>query len=471
MIRALSTFRLLDGIMFRTPYSWEEINFFQSYRVHRITHEPLDGNCFLNGVRNVALQISLSVDAQKDDECITTNVVQTLCAMMRMSRDARDRWRSEFRRPNKWDPCELEKHIFGAALCTNSLSYVRRSTALRDAMLSDITSVDNSCVFGTFIELAAKLGNEELHEYLMASAPPDSGPGVRFELFKLAAIAGRIDIVRFLHGYRSEEWPWRFENTPVGSTNPLDSILDKVMDLQVWEYIETLRIACGMFPTSRIDLWRRIRHFAGLGYLDMVSFLIRVAAHTDEGRDRYSVCMSRLSDFEISCQWRNEAVDYASKRGFIPIVEILLDDGAESDRTLSSAAGHGHRSLLEWLLNRGLEIVDALVDVGTWNASRVVPAKLLANLKQGPYLDVVRLLLDAGVDVNESIGKDSPLAGAIATEHTALFEFLLERGADLHSPGTAEECVRRAKKHGLESMLMLLENHGVDVNVGLEEAV
>jgi len=41
----------------------------------------------------------------------------------------------------------------------------------------------------------------------------------------------------------------------------------------------------------------------------------------------------------------------------------------------------------------------------------------------------------------------------------------------LHSPGTAEECVRRAKKHGLESMLMLLENHGVDVNVGLEEAV
>jgi len=119
------------------------------------------------------------------------------------------------------------------------------------------------------------------------------------------------------------------------------------------------------------------------------------------------------------------------------------------------------------LLDRGVKPSEALVDAGRYYKPHT---KLLANIERGPYLDVVRLLLDAGVDVNESIGKDSPLAGAIAAEHTALFEFLLERGADLRSPGTAEECVRRAKKDGLESMLLLLAKHGIDVNVDLEEA-
>jgi hypothetical protein len=75
----------------------------------------------------------------------------------------------------------------------------------------------------------------------------------------------------------------------------------------------------------------------------------------------------------------------------------------------------------------------------------------------------VQLLLDAGVDANESIGAESPLASAIGMEHVVLFNLLLERGADLDSPGTAEECVRRAKKDGLESMLTLLEEHGVDI--------
>jgi hypothetical protein len=55
------------------------------------------------------------------------------------------------------------------------------------------------------------------------------------------------------------------------------------------------------------------------------------------------------------------------------------------------------------------------------------------------------------------------LASAISMEHTELFNFLIERGADLDTSGTAEECVKRAKKDGLDSMLSLLKEHGVDV--------
>jgi hypothetical protein len=80
----------------------------------------------------------------------------------------------------------------------------------------------------------------------------------------------------------------------------------------------------------------------------------------------------------------------------------------------------------------------------------------------------VRTLLDAGVDVNEEIGARSPLAAAIEMEHAELFRFLLKQGADLHTAGTAEECVKRAKKHGLESMLSLLKHHGVEAGDSLD---
>jgi hypothetical protein len=45
-----------------------------------------------------------------------------------------------------------------------------------------------------------------------------------------------------------------------------------------------------------------------------------------------------------------------------------------------------------------------------------------------------------------------------------MFNFLLDRGADLHLMGTSEGYVTRAKRDGLESMLRLLEPHGVDVD-------
>jgi ankyrin repeat protein len=86
----------------------------------------------------------------------------------------------------------------------------------------------------------------------------------------------------------------------------------------------------------------------------------------------------------------------------------------------------------------------------------------LSKASAGGYLDVVRLLLDAGVDANETIGPQSALVSAIAKEHTAMFTLLVERGADLYADGVAEACVQRAKDNGLHSMLLLLQAHGVD---------
>ena len=415
-------------------------------------HEALNGNPFLNDVRNMALQISLMSDVREEDEGVVMNVVQTLCSTIGIGADSRFRWKNEFNRPQKWTSPEFEKQLFGAALCTNSLSHVRRSAALRNAMLSKTTCPDNSCVFGTFFELAGKFGDKELLGYLMTSAPSESGPEVRFELFKHAAQAGRIDIVRFLHGYRSEEWQWNFESDAKGNKRPLNFTLDGGHNPEAYDLIQTMRTAQGLRPTPSDMVDIKFYGSAKVGYIDMVSYLLRIGEY-DKGY--------RTGILHI-------AVQYASERGHAAIVQLLLDNGANPNVTLEGAARRGHGKLVQMLLDRGVKPSEALVDAGRYYKPHT---NLLANIERGPYLDVVRLLLDAGVDVNESIGKDSPLAGTIATEHTALFEFLLGRGAGLHSPGTAEECVRRAKKDGLESMLLLLEKHGVDVNVDLEEAI
>lgn len=106
----------------------------------------------------------------------------------------------------------------------------------------------------------------------------------------------------------------------------------------------------------------------------------------------------------------------------------------------------------------------------------MAPDGALSEAAAKGYLDVVRLLLDAGVDADGTVEDEtserylsalgraapSPLVGAILKEHTAMFNLLIELGADLHSGKTAEKCFRLAKTDGLESMLLLLKAHGVD---------
>jgi ankyrin repeat protein len=188
-----------------------------------------------------------------------------------------------------------------------------------------------------------------------------------------------------------------------------------------------------------------------MGCLDMASHLLSVGAYAEGSSNPFSA------------DHRNGSIEIASLRGHVAVVELLLDNGADPNIAIAPAASRGHFLLLRKLLERGITPKSAVTGV-LGDLRHFDPARLLSNMQAGPYLDVVRLLLDAGLGPNENTGKNSPLAGAVSAEHTALLEFLLERGADLHSTGTAEECVRRAKKDGLVSMLLLLKAHDVDVD-------
>jgi hypothetical protein len=176
-----------------------------------------------------------------------------------------------------------------------------------------------------------------------------------------------------------------------------------------------------------------LENCVNMGRLDTVKYAIGLGAHP---RGLENMGHPRT----------NMPIRKACMRGHVAIDEYLLEQGAGTDRRLATAAEWGH-----------LQVVQRLLGIG------VPPTNALIKAAAGGYLDVVRLLLDAGANANETTGRKSPLASAIAKEHKAMFHLLIERGADVHATGVAEECVKRAQEDGLEPMLRLLQGHGVDI--------
>ncbi|KAF2824124.1 ankyrin [Ophiobolus disseminans] len=178
------------------------------------------------------------------------------------------------------------------------------------------------------------------------------------------------------------------------------------------------------------------------GQLDTVAHAIQLGAHP-EGNVMFMSSRRSKMPIKIACRW-----------GRIDVVECLLGLGADPKGTVAIAVGCGHTRIVERLLLAG-----------------IAPVDVLSKAAARGHLDIVRLLLDVGVDANETIGPGSPLASAISREHKAMFRLLIEREADVYATGVAEECMRRARKEGLESMLLLLKEHGVDIGEDAYDAV
>lgn len=63
----------------------------------------------------------------------------------------------------------------------------------------------------------------------------------------------------------------------------------------------------------------------------------------------------------------------------------------------------------------------------------ISPTGGLPKAAAAGYIDIVRLLLDAGVDPNKTFNLEPkhPLVSAIAYEHTAMFALLVGRGGGI----------------------------------------
>ncbi|KAK7976340.1 lipase [Apiospora arundinis] len=180
--------------------------------------------------------------------------------------------------------------------------------------------------------------------------------------------------------------------------------------------------------------------------------------------------------------------------GSLPGIKLLLDHGAFHENALVAAARSGSVTVMNLLLDRGIdekcgkydesalwaaidrgdrEMVKLLLDKGP-DGERGHALEQAANLGSQ---EIVRLLLERGVDVKHGSG-GSALVRAADRGSQEIVRLLLERGVDVKH-GSGGEALVRAAGRGSQEIVRLLLDEGSDVdfddggshNAALAEAV
>lgn len=151
----------------------------------------------------------------------------------------------------------------------------------------------------------------------------------------------------------------------------------------------------------------------------------------------------------------------AATSGQDELVQLFIECGASINSSdglygsaLTSACYHGHKSTVQLLLRAGAKMYSGkLPGLNT-------PLEAAA---EGGYIEIVKILLDAGADVSDH-GEDR-IALHSAVRSKAIFELILNYGANIDACGGRYENVLQAaaKEGNLEVMAICLD-HGVDIN-------
>jgi hypothetical protein len=160
----------------------------------------------------------------------------------------------------------------------------------------------------------------------------------------------------------------------------------------------------------------------------------------------------------------------------VPLIELLCEYGADPDGAIDAAALHGSLLAVRALLQHGarmtLPVAAALSDVESVRRLLATATKherhvALSMASQIGWIEVVRVLLDAGEDPNSynPVGGHShttPLHQAALIGNNALVRLLLERGAnpnarDLMWEGTPADWARHEGHAEVEAYLRGLE--------------
>jgi ankyrin repeat protein len=121
--------------------------------------------------------------------------------------------------------------------------------------------------------------------------------------------------------------------------------------------------------------------------------------------------------------WNETPIEAATQLGRRDIIEYLLGKGAPLD--LFTACVLGRRDLVEAELSRDPARAGA-------HGVHELPALYFAAI--GGQLEIAKLLVAAGADVNEATPAAAPIHGAVMARSREMVAWLLERGADPSLP-------------------------------------
>jgi hypothetical protein len=258
---------------------------------------------------------------------------------------------------------------------------------------------DRSRVFGNPWRQAAELGNQEVLDIYTEKDPWRFSSYCAWTTLCLASHGGHVEIVRQMLQPR-----W---------------ISPAITEIRVYSALLTSSVECFEIfmawrentplrgPLTRESLSNLIDNAAKNGWTDMVRHLISLGAPINGRRDE--------------CDYRTCPIEYATENGHADVVQVLLDKGANVQRSdLLKAVAFGQPSVVRVFLKHGVRPKDAVA---------------LAARKG--YFGIVQLLVSHGADVNE--GDPAPIVGAAAAEHSDMVRYLIEHGATQNPPDAPDE--------------------------------
>lgn len=145
-----------------------------------------------------------------------------------------------------------------------------------------------------------------------------------------------------------------------------------------------------------------------------------------------------------------DLITIACKEGYLNIVEFLLDKGVDISH-------NGGLALMYACKNGYLKIVELLCEAGA-NIEYHEGGPLRAAVSSG-HLDIVQFLINLGADVTTR--DNTPMHIAVHKNHTEIAKILLQAGAKVEKK---DKLLSDACKSGNLEMVRLLIGEGVDVN-------
>ncbi|KAF2119257.1 ankyrin repeat-containing domain protein [Lophiotrema nucula] len=422
-------FRLLDGRLCEARFGLPP--FVKRYLEHRVLNQAeADGYPNLITIRKVAEKISQGADV--DGKGLDLHeVVERLCGLVLRLESTTGRLSRIFDKDPESNQQAFSDHLIVAAVECNCFDTLKSLSAESDWLWT------NSWLFGSPYRIAAFNGDHDMLRYLMSETINSDTrlPRLREQAFTAAAIAGRVETVKFLFHLRREEVPWRFEDRTKGTSGTYDQPLSSAMTTPSKEVLDFVTFLQKNYSTKK-TIWRtdeeslthRLRRCAEEGWTEMAAHLLVQGACPD------GIRADPESTFRPMIR--------ACMRGHTDVVRLLLYYSADTNKALHTAAFYGHRDIVMLLLDAGAATVGAIAEAAS-----------------GGWLDIIRLLLDHGAGIDGPRNRPHPLQSAFEQEHTAMFELLMQRGATL-TEQTFQACLRYAVADGLDSLASICRYYG-----------